>query len=246
MDRSVVRAVWAIAPACALALGLATGARADGVAAPAPAVATPSDSTSNQELRQEIELLKQRLAELERKLEQKPATGSLQLQDKKEPQGEEKPKGEEKGGKDEEEGPPDTAKSVQTITGSRLTFGGFAQLRITNIGSQNGNRTPNTNFDFQVARFRPRLIYTFDPHWSAEVDINGTTRQDPGSNDAAVASFSPRDMYAQWQNAGIQGRIGQSKIPFGYEVYLEGDPVRVEMERARILTTLYPDERDVG
>src|SRR5437764_10956563 len=153
MDRSAVRAVWTIAPACALVFGLAAGVRADGSAAPAP----PPDAVTNQELRQEIDLLKQRLAELERKLDQKPVAGSVQLQEKKEPEkGKGEEKAEEKGSKHEEEGPPDTAKSVQTVTGGRLTFGGFAQVRITNIGSQNGNRTPNTNFDFQVERFRPR------------------------------------------------------------------------------------------
>src|SRR5438067_6341208 len=77
MDRSAVRAVWTIAPACALVFGLVAGVRADGSAAPAP----PPDAVTNQELRQEIDLLKQRLAELERKLDQKPVAGSVQLQE---------------------------------------------------------------------------------------------------------------------------------------------------------------------
>src|SRR5262249_14742345 len=172
------------------------------------------------QLREEIELLKKHVAELEKRLDERERRErSLQLQQKKEPEEEgekkEAPKGEEKGekGGGEEEGPPATAQSVLTTTKNTLLFSGFAQLRLTNIGSQNGNPTPNTNVDFQVTRFRPHLTYIHDAHWSSEVDINGTTRQDPGSNDNNVAGFSPRDLFVQWQNAGMQARIGQSKIP---------------------------------
>jgi hypothetical protein len=237
--------------AACLAFGVGGVSRADeappGAPAAAPAAAQAGSSTE-QELRDEIALLKKKLADLERRLDQQDAAKqAAPPAGAPAPQPATRPAVGLKGGKeDDEEGPPATAASVQTVTKSKLTFGGFAQIRMTDIGSQNGNRTPNSNFDFQVARFRPRLIYTHDQHWSAEVDINGTTRQDPGSNDQAVAGFSPRDMYIQWQNASIQGKIGQAKIPFGYEVYLEGDPARIEMERARILATLFPDERDIG
>jgi hypothetical protein len=222
------------------AIALISPCRADESAVPAgpegTRAARPMSSETEKELREEIALLKKRLADLERRLDEQqkappaaPAAGSLDL----------RPAG-RKGGDEEPEEPPATARSVTTRQGSRVEFGGFAQVRATNMGDALGNRAPTSNFDFQITRFRPRVIFIIDPHWEADLDLNVTSRS------VATASFAARDAYLQWQNHGLQGRMGQSKVPFGYEVYLEGDPDRVEMERARILGVLFPDERDLG
>src|SRR5437762_1740041 len=41
-------------------------------------------------------------------------------------------------------------------------------------------------------------------------------------------------------------RMGQQKIPYGYEVFREGDEARYALERARVFGILFPDERDIG
>ena len=56
------------------------------------------------------------------------------------------------------------------------------------------------------------VIFIPSPHWEADLDINGTSRSGMPTN------FSPRDAYAQWSNRGLEGRLGQAKIPFGFHV----------------------------
>jgi hypothetical protein len=59
--------------------------------------------------------------------------------------------------------PAPEAQSVSAKNGSRLLVSGFAQVRFTNPGAQNGDRPPGNVTDFQVTRFRPRLTYQLDP-----------------------------------------------------------------------------------
>ncbi len=137
--------------------------------------------------------------------------------------------------------------SARTLTGplaSRLQIGGYAELRITNLGTATGDRTgPHDVLDFQVARFRPRLTYFMDPHWEADLQINASTRS------AASASFTARDAYVEYHN-GLNNqyalRLGQQKVPFGYETFVEGDEPRPALERARYHEVLVPDQRDIG
>jgi phosphate-selective porin len=136
------------------------------------------------------------------------------------------------------------ADTVKARNGGRLLVSGFAQIRFTNVGAQNGDRTAGNVTDFQVARFRPRLTYWLDPkHFQAVLLMNETTRS------SAAASITARDAYLEYDNAGRMGyslRMGQQKIPYGYETFREGDEVRPLLERARVFTTLFPDERDIG
>jgi phosphate-selective porin O/P len=186
--------------------------------APPDRPAAPAGPSSNQAIQQEIDELKQRIQALEQQLaaseQAPPAKPSLEAQ------------------------------SVSAKNGSRLLVSGFAQIRFTNVGAQNGDRPPGNVTDFQVTRFRPRLTYQLDPkHFQAVLLMNATTR---GNN---AASFTARDAYLEYDNSGPIGysmRAGQQKIPYGYETFREGDEVRFALERARIFTTLFPDERDIG
>ena len=140
--------------------------------------------------------------------------------------------------------PSPEAQAISARNGSRLLVSGFAQARFTNVGSQTGDRTAGNVTDFQVTRFRPRLTYQMDPkHFQAVVMMNASTRS------GAAASITARDAYLQYDNGGPIGysmRAGQQKIPYGYELFREGDEVRPLLERARVYPTLFPDERDIG
>ncbi len=128
---------------------------------------------------------------------------------------------------------------VSSRGGARLEVSGYAQGRITNYGTAAGDRTP-TAVDFQVPRFRSRLAYILDPHWQAVLEMHA------GSRGTSAVSTSARDMFVQYQNRGYGARLGQAKIPFGYEVYVEGSAERIELERARIFGAVFPDNRDLG
>ena len=79
-----------------------------------------------------------------------------------------------------------------------------------------------------------------DRHFLASLLLNAATRS------AAAASVTTRDAFLEYANTGFYARMGQQKIPFGWEVFREGDEARAAMERARILATLFPDDRDIG
>jgi hypothetical protein len=133
------------------------------------------------------------------------------------------------------------ADALKAKNGSRLTVSGYAETRFTDIGSATGDRTAKNVTDFQVARFRPRLTYLMDPkHFQAALQLNASTRS------GAAASVNTRDAYLEYDNTGFYARMGQQKIPYGYEVFREGDEVRPALERARVFGVLFPDERDLG
>ena len=133
------------------------------------------------------------------------------------------------------------APAVLGPRGSRLQIGGFVQTRITNLANAAGDRNPDSQIDFQVTKFRPRFIYTLDPHWEADLQINATTRSLSGAT-----SVTARDAYAEYHNAAYQMRLGQQKITYGFEDFAESDEERAALERARVFNVLFPDERDVG
>lgn len=132
------------------------------------------------------------------------------------------------------------AQTVSAKNGSRVQLSGFVESRFTNVGSSTGDRTANNVTDFQITRFRPRFIYLMDPHFQAALQLNASTRS------GAAASVNTRDAYLEYDNTGFYARMGQQKIPFGYEVFREGDEPRPALERARVFGVLFPDERDIG
>ena len=132
------------------------------------------------------------------------------------------------------------AQSVSARNGSRFLVSGYTEIRFTNIGSAAGDRAANNVTDFQVARFRPRFNYQMDPHFLASLQLNASTRS------AAAASVNTRDAYLEYDNTGFYTRMGQQKIPYGYEIFREGDEPRPALERARVFSLLFPDERDIG
>jgi hypothetical protein len=187
----------------------------------APFVAVPA-SADDAALRRELEDLKQQLSQLEGLKKRVSQIEDELARAKKEP------------------APAPEAQAVRVRNGSKLQFSGFAEMRMTNLGNPLGDRIRNGELDFQVTRFRPRFIYTMDPHFQAELQFNASTRS------AGATSTNARDAYLEYHNAGYWLRFGQQKIPFGYQVFREGDEARAALERARIFGVLFPDERDIG
>jgi hypothetical protein len=174
------------------------------------ATALPAKA-DDEALKREIEELKKRLTAVEKELEQSKKSK-----------------------------PAKSADALNVRNGSKLQFSGFAETRITNIGTQQGDRVKNGDLDFQVTRFRPRFVFTADDHISADLQLNASTRS------AGATFVNVRDAYLTYQNDGWYTRFGQGKIPYGYQTFRQGDEVAQTLERARVFTTLFPDERDIG
>jgi hypothetical protein len=242
---------WLPLVGMALAIGGGVWCPARAEEAPPP-VAAP-DPAADAAILDELAALKKRIEELEQLLQQrqpppaaKPPVPEPPKREPEKPEPAKEEPGKAAPAAAAKPKPADAAKAVVTKLGSKVEFSGYFQNRITNYGNAAGDRTPG-GFDFQITRFRPRLRYLMDEHWSAEAELNLSTRSLSASNGVLVpVQVNMRDMFAQWQNAGLQGRFGQAKVPFGYEVYLEGSAERVELERARIFAVLFPDNRDIG
>jgi hypothetical protein len=167
-------------------------------------------------IRQEIDALKQRIQALEQELARSRQAPTAPVK------------------------PVPNAEALQTTRGSRVQVSGYVEIRGTNIGSATGNRTTNRSLDFQATRFRPRISYRMDPHFLATLQLNASTRSD------AATSVNTRDAFLEYGNAGYFLRMGQQKIPYGFQVFREGDEPRAALERARVFGVVFPDERDIG
>lgn len=233
--------VGAAAGAVVLAVGIGAAARAESDAAPARPAPTQAGQPAAEgsalpelpgdlppAVRAYLEALQRRVAELERQVAQQKQPGQ--------PGGVTPPGAPVQAG-----APAPAAPAVQAPRGSRLQIGGFVQAQITNIASALGQRNTAAEVDFQLAKFRPRFVYTIDPHWEADFQINATTRSLTGA-----ASLAGRDMYIEYRNAGYRMRMGQQKIPYGYEVFVERDEERIALERARVFNFIFSDARDIG
>jgi hypothetical protein len=172
-------------------------------------LAAPPAHAQDSAVQQELDALKKRIQALEDEL----------AKSKKQPAGE--------------------PAAVKAQRGSRVQFGGYAGLRATTIAGSSGARTTANNLEFQVARFRPQVVYTIDPHWSTTLMLDGNTR-------GAGTTITLRDAFTEYKNAGYFGRLGQQKVPFGYEVFRESDTTRPALERARVFGVMFPSERDLG
>lgn len=133
----------------------------------------------------------------------------------------------------------DVQNALAPKTGWRLK--GFVQTRVTDYTSSSGGRGPTKA---EVTRLRPTLGYDPDAHFHFNLQWDMTTRGRPFN------SVNGRDDYVEYHN-GIGGGdyglwAGQAKVPFGYEEYVESDQDRAAVERARILTVFFPNERDTG
>src|SRR5579871_1497316 len=114
---------------------------------------------------------------------------------------------------------------------------GFLQSRISDSNNSSGDRGPTRA---EITRLRPTFSFTPDKFWDFHVQVDFTTRGRP------LNSIGGRDVYVEYHNTDYFARIGQAKIPFGYEEWQESDEDRAAVERARVLTTLFPNERDTG
>jgi hypothetical protein len=121
--------------------------------------------------------------------------------------------------------------------GHDFSFWGFFQSRITDYKNANGDLSPTRA---EVTRLRPTFSFTPDKFWDFHLQVDLTTRGRP------LNSVTGRDVYVEYHNTDYFARVGQAKFAFGYEEWQESDENRAAMERARVLTILFPSERDTG
>ncbi len=116
---------------------------------------------------------------------------------------------------------------------------GYIESRFTNYANSRGDeRTAGP--DFQLSRLRMRLNFAPAEHWLTSLEINAGTRSD------ATTAVDMREFYFQYLNNNRVVRVGQQRIPFGFQVGAESSVNRAALERARHYTQLFPNERDIG
>jgi len=121
--------------------------------------------------------------------------------------------------------------------GDKFLAWGFLQTRIADYKNSNGDHSVTRA---EVTRLRPTFSFTPDKFWEFHVQADATTRGRP------LNSVNGRDDYVEYHNKDYYARVGQAKVPVGYEEWQESDDDRATMERARVLTELFPNERDTG
>lgn len=133
--------------------------------------------------------------------------------------------------------------AMQTVLDqlSRIKLSGYVQGRFENRGdSKEGllpNGRPGTTTQFLVRRGRLKATYTHDvAEFVLQIDA---TPRGVTLKDAEASLIEP------WTGLNLKFTAGQFKWPFGYEV-LQSSQNREMPERARVVRTLFPGERDRG
>jgi hypothetical protein len=115
---------------------------------------------------------------------------------------------------------------------------GYIESRFTNVASSR-SEPRGAGPEFQVSRARIRLNIVPAEHWLGSIEVNAGTRGGPNPVDL-------REVYFQYGDRNRIARLGQQRVPFGYQVGLESSRDRVALERARVFTLMFPSERDIG
>ena len=121
--------------------------------------------------------------------------------------------------------------------GHDLNVYGFLQTRIADYKNASGDLSKTKA---EITRLRPTVSFTPDKFWDFHVQFDISTRGRPAN------SVNGRDVYVEYHNTNYFARAGQAKVAFGYEEWQESDEQRASLERARVLTSLFPNERDTG
>ncbi|HTE19191.1 MAG TPA: hypothetical protein VK689_12515 [Armatimonadota bacterium] len=122
---------------------------------------------------------------------------------------------------------------------SALQALGYIETRFTNYANSRGDERA-TGPDFQVSRLRARLNFAPQEHWLVSLEVNAGTR---GDNSLPV---DMREFYFQYLRNDRLARVGQQRVPFGFQVGAESSRDRAALERARVFTQFFPNERDIG
>lgn len=132
-----------------------------------------------------------------------------------------------------------TSSSGQTGFASKFQGSGYLESRFTNYANSRGDAREN-GAEFQLSRLRARLNFMPEEHWLVSLEVNAGTRSD------RATQVDMREFYLQYIKNNRLVRVGQQRVPFGFQVGAESSRDRAALERARVFTVLFPNERDIG
>lgn len=115
----------------------------------------------------------------------------------------------------------------------KVEFEGYGQVEYVFDQS-----TAPTN-NLRVRRLRPTFLIDVDKKTTAKIGL------DTGVGTGVGNAVTVLDAYIDRKSDDLLVRVGQFKVPVAIEV-LESSSVRLSLERARVLTALWPGERDIG
>jgi hypothetical protein len=113
---------------------------------------------------------------------------------------------------------------------------GYAQVRYE------ADNAPDGRTEFMVRRTRVNLRGPVSDRWSYRVEFQLDAKE---SGKARGSKVQLRTFYADCKLKNGMLRVGQAKIPWGYEL-LESVPVLWTSERALFMDRLFPNQRDIG
>ncbi len=124
-------------------------------------------------------------------------------------------------------------------TESAFQAQGYIETRFTNYANSRGEERA-AGPDFQLSRLRARLNFAPKEHWLISLEVNAGTRSD------SALPVDMREFYFQYLRDNRLVRVGQQRVPFGFQVGAESSRDRAALERARVYNILFPNERDIG
>jgi len=129
---------------------------------------------------------------------------------------------------------------VQSDAKSHQVYG-YLQLRFSDDAATTGA----TEFLLRRARLNVAGPGSSRTSYRIELQLDAREAKSVIPNAANGSKVQVRSVYIDHKLGTGRLRIGQAKIPFGYEV-LESVPVLWASERAAVMDALIPDQRDIG
>lgn len=132
----------------------------------------------------------------------------------------------------------------------KVNFRGYTQVRYNRLLETNpdlkfdGDRSVGNNGGFLIRRGRMIFFGDMHPHLYLYFQVDFASN----ASSSAIHYGSIRDLYADiYVDTGkvFRFRVGQSKIPFGFE-NMQSSQNRLPLDRADALNTATPSERDLG
>lgn len=117
-----------------------------------------------------------------------------------------------------------------------LTFDGYMQLRYE------VNTAPAGRNQFYIRRARFNIRGAIDEHVSSRIELNAS---DKDGDKGYGSKVTLREAYIDYASGLERLRMGQAKIPFGYELR-ESARELWSGQRSLVLERLFPDSTDIG
>jgi hypothetical protein len=125
---------------------------------------------------------------------------------------------------------------TQAAKHKAVTLDGYMQVRYEDNDARAGAN------QFYIRRARLNIRAALDEHVSSRIELNMSGR-DTGEGYGSKTML--REAYIDYAGGPQRLRMGQAKIPFGYEVRESGRELW-SGQRALVLERLFPDESDLG